>query len=340
MTDQPTCDRCGHPTRDTTAYVCDRCRDRLREDLATVAKVAGEASVTIARLDQVERAGAGQHEPEDTTCVCRLCEEGRQDKAANALAPKPWPVDLGAAQRHDEAVSQLITWVRHIVETRGLDVPVATGHPLAAAAAWLGGQLDWLRHRPEATEAFDVLTGACWTIVNVVDRPADRGSLGACGVDVCTEELRQVAGATVVRCGGCGVEHDVAERCARLLRLAEDYWDIAAALAHLLTEYGVPCTAEMIRGYAHRGRLAPHPESSPTRPRYRLGSVRELVDEQHRLVRERRLRAAVQAAERADRRARRDARAREKVISNGTVGASSACPDSDGAGLSSSRAEA
>src|SRR5690606_30597486 len=57
----------------------------------------------------------------------------------------------------------------------------------------------------------------------------------------------------------------------------DDEWLIAEQAAHALTALGVKITASSIRGYAHRGRLAPHRDSLPGRPRYRVGSIRELA---------------------------------------------------------------
>jgi hypothetical protein len=280
MTEQPRCERCARPIHDQ-AYVDDRCGTDLRRALETVARVAGEAATTVARLDVIGEGGR------------------RTDTDA------PLPVNLAAAEQHDAAVNTVVTWARHVAEERGAPRwNYGSGHPLALVAMWLCGQLDWLRHRPEASEAFGDLLEACWVIERVVDRPAERWAAGLCGVDGCEEVLRPVSGAKSIRCR-CGAEHDLAERKTYLLGLIEDEWVTAAKAAHLLTSLGVVCTAAMVRGYAFRGRLAPYPESDPAQ--YRLGSVRDLVTEQHAEERERVLRAAVRTAELAERRRKKEA---------------------------------
>jgi predicted RNA-binding Zn-ribbon protein involved in translation (DUF1610 family) len=299
MTEAPTCDRCGRRIVDT-AYVCPDCARELRRDLETVAKVAGEVVTTIARLDHIgERDGEGSPAGDP---------EARAD---NALFPMALPVNLDAGEQHDAAVNALTTWARHVHETSGRALPVVARrdeHPLAVLAAWLVDQLDWLRHRPEAADAFGQLSEAARTLVRIVDRPPSRWYAGPCGHGDCTETLRPVAGATTAICPACGAEHDLDRRRAWLLEQAEELWAPATRLAHLLTQLGVTCTPEMIRGYAHRGRLAPHPDVDPRGyPRYRLGSARELVDGQRREERERTLRAAVRAADLAERRSHRPA---------------------------------
>lgn len=294
MTDKPTCDVCGKPIPDT-AYVCTRCAEVLKDALELVAKLAGEAMTTIAKQDRI--GDGGTSEPDSDPW----------DKHPNALYPTPLPYDPDAARAHDAAVSTVVTWARHVSEERGIALPLVgtDEHPTAAVATWLTGHLDWLRHRQEAAESFRELLQACRVLERVVDRPAARWWAGRCDVDDCTEDLYPVAGASSHTCR-CGVEHDLGERKDWFLKRAEDHWDNAARLAGLLTSLGVVVTAESIRGYAHRGRLAPHPDLDPKGwPRYRLGSVRELVLAQHAEQRERTLRAAVKAAELADKRARK-----------------------------------
>lgn len=277
MTEQPTCPRprCDRPIHDH-AYICTRCGGSLAHELGIVARLAGEAATTIAGLDRI---GAGSR---------------RTD-------PNPGlPVDLNAAADHDAAISTLLTWARHVHESSGRPLPDAHPgqHPTALLATWLAQQTDWLRHRPEADEAFDELFYACTLLQRVVDRPADRWYAGQC--DQCQTGLYPPTNAKTIRCGECGWECDVDERKAAMLDRIEDAWAIPEQIAHTLTALGVKCTSSMVRGYARRGRLAPHPELSGGRRRYRIGSVRELVDEQREQERLAALRRAVRDAEQAE----------------------------------------
>lgn len=281
MTEQPTCPRprCDRPIHDQ-GYICVRCGGSLAHELRILARLAGEGRITIAGLDRI-RAGARRTDPNPAL-----------------------PVDLAAAADHDAAVSTLLTWARHIQETSGRPLPdvPADQHPTAVLAEWLTHQVDWLRHRPEADEAFDELFYACSLLQRVVDRPADRWYAGQC--DLCRTGLYPPTQAKTIRCGECGWECDVDERKAALLERVEDAWAIPEQIAHTLTALGVKCTSSMVRGYARRGRLAPHPELSGGRRRYRIGSVRELVDEQREQERLARLRRAVRDAEEAEARRR------------------------------------
>lgn len=277
MSDQPKCPICGQPIHDM-AYVDGRCESKLSEALGDVAIAAGTVTVTVAKLDHIGEGGR------------------RTDPEA------PLPVNLDAAERHDAAVNTLLTWGRHIEESRGV-LANGSGHPLAVLALWLTTQLQWLRHRPEAEEAFRDLTEASRTLVAVVDRPAARGYCGMC---TCGEPLRPTANARSVRCH-CGLEWDVDACKAQLLDDLDDVWATADQCSFAMGALGVPVSAKTIRTWAQpdRARLAPHPESLPGRPRYRVGSVRELVAQMHAEARERTLRAAVKAAGLAERKRRK-----------------------------------
>lgn len=287
MTDAPSCDRCGDRIHDT-AYVCGRCADWLRVDLELVAKVAGEAWATVARLDRIERHGRGLRVEEDDSCDCPQCTS--EDEPEGALYPTPWPVSLEAGERHDGAVNELTTWVRHVSETRGISGPlyatlsasgVQTAHPLAACATWLTGQLDWLRHRPEAAEAYDALVGACRIIVGVVDRSPDKVLVGQCPCQVVREDgepaecLYAVRGAGRVTCRSCGTSHDVDSAREQLRRRLDQGLYTAAEIAMLATYLGVAqrrdTTRKLINQWASRGLLVVHDYQGE--PAYRFGEV-------------------------------------------------------------------
>lgn len=314
MTEAPTCPRpgCGRPIHDM-AYVDGRCGDQLRRDLELVARLAGEAATTVARMDRIGHGGQ------------------RTDTEV------PLPVNLGAAADHDDAVNTLTTWARHVHEESGRPLPTVrsapcrhatcarirsggvrgplcpealTEHPVAVAALWLAQQIEWLRHRPEADQAFDEIADACSVVVRVVDRPAERWYAGDCA---CGGELWPAAGKTTARCPECGTVHELSQRKAEMLDQLDDMWLTAAQAAHALTSMDVPTNANTIRVWAARGRLAPHPEGEVGHPRYLVGSVRELVAEHVREETLRRLERAVKEAERAER--ARSKAARDERIS-------------------------
>lgn len=306
MTEQPTCDRCGRPVVDQS-YVCDDDATRLADQLRLVSNLAGEAAVTVAKLDQISEGGYST----DTEV--------------------PLPVNLGAGNDHDAAVNTLTTWARHVHEASGrplptvrrdpcahascharafrrIEGPLCAGqppeHPMAVVALWLVTQLDWIRHRQEAEQAFDEIDDACRVLVHVVDRPPERWYAGRC--DECETDLYPVAGAKVIRCSECGQQVDLAERKTRLLDQAEDVLAGAAWCAATVTRLGLAVTAAAVRGYAHRHRLGSHGNDAMGRPLYRLGDVRALVLDQAAQDRVRELRIAIKAAEIAERKRKRE----------------------------------
>lgn len=253
MTNLPPCPRCDRPIHDQ-AYLCGGCGDRLSRDLADVAKIAGEAWTTIAR-----QAANGAH-------------HGRS-------AEKPLPFSWEAADATDSGANTLTTWARHIAEERGTVLTVPAGqHPLARVAGWLGAreQLDWLRHRPEADEAFDELTDACQLLVRTVDRPPVRWYAGPC--DGCTLDLYAMPGANTARCRECGTAHDAQARKAWLLDQADALLATATLVARALTALGHRVTPEAVRKWAERGRIVAHGIDHRGHPTYRVGEVRALAE--------------------------------------------------------------
>jgi hypothetical protein len=318
VTDQPTCPRprCGRPIHDQ-GYVCRTCTDAIGDLLTVVALAAGEEVATIARLDHIARTGGQQDPPLEPWST-----------AEGALYPTPLPINLDADERFAAADLALYTAALAIEDERGIVMPI-TGpcrhhtcrlatdrtsrhlgpacpdharHPLGYVAAFLGQQLEWLRHRPNADTELGAIADACLQLIAVVDRPADRWYAGTC--TQCGEDLWPAAGVSTVRCD-CGAEYDADERRTAMLERLEEMWLGPEQAAHAMTALGLPVVASTIRTWAERHRLAPHPDSLPGRPRYRVGSVRELVRQMHAEQRHRTLKAAVRTAELAARRAAR-----------------------------------
>lgn len=316
--------------------MCEGCTQPARRALLAVAKVAGEATTTIARLDVLGDTAGGSVEPE--------IEVG--PKAAYALTSTALPVDFDARDRHRQAVGDLMLWARTVRWWTGDPLPVArlnrvacghvtckaaravnhrlpgpacpspapVEHPLALIARWLVDQLGEVRMRNEAPRALSGIEAACRATLAVVDRQPARWSLGRCGaaldpiVLICAEDLRPVAGATTVWCE-CGAEWDVEERKALLLDRLDDTWLAATKAAHMLRWLGEVANASTIRGWARKGWLMAHPNSLPGQPAYRLGSIRELM----RIERERKAAYAVRETQLAEVRRQREQPSREMM---------------------------
>lgn len=255
---QPTCERCARPMADT-AYVCPACAAGLRRALGEVASVAGEHAAAIYRQARLGDGGPGGGEQ--------------------------LPYSPEAAEQTWVAVNTLTTWARHIAEERGLALRPAPGtHPMAWLVGWIVGQLDWLRHRPEAAEAWDELHDACRVAVAAVDRPAARWYAGRCwtvGEDgrKCEQDLYVRTGAETVRCTTCRSEHDLVARKNWLIHHAWETLATADEIARVLAACGYEVTPSMVRGYAYRNRLTARGADGRGRATYRLGDVAELLDE-------------------------------------------------------------
>lgn len=310
MTD-PECARCGRPLADG-AYVCQRpCTLGLHRSLVFLASMADSAVDTIARQTRHGDPGRG----------------GRS---------QPLPVDLGASDRALEVERTVVDRARWIAEQRGLDAHTLPERPgqgpfcpycehmsctairavrvwprnlapaLGRAAGWLTGQLDWLRHRPEAADVYRELHTAVSRLRWLVEGPVPRWYAGQCWELVdgqrCTTDLYANPGADTVRCPECGYRHDTAYRREWLLDEARDTLAHAELAARAITALGRRVTSSAIRGYAHRDRLINHGHDAAGRPLYRVGDILDLLDEAERLETQR-------ALARATKQARKDAAA-------------------------------
>lgn len=275
MSDLPTCPLCGRPIIDM-AYMCDRCAGKTAVELERAALVAGEAATTITKQ---ARLGSGGR---------------RTDTEA------PLPVNLAAAADHDAAVNTLTTWARHIHESSGRVIPAARTatcrhvscarrregrvdgplceiaepeHPTAVLGRWLAGQLDWLRHRPEAEKALDEIGDACRILVRVVDRPAERIVVGQCA---CTEYLYAVRGREHVTCAACGTTYRVEETRNMLRNYLDQRLFTAAEIATLATYLGLKrpreATRKLINKWCERGVVVSHTALDGD-PAFRFGEV-------------------------------------------------------------------
>lgn len=235
------CDLCDRPAG--TAYVCSICSTRVVRQLRQLADIAPELQTTIARQGRSGGGSGGDRHP--------------------------LPVDLGAAETAWAVTNTVTTWARHVAETRG--EPLLT-YDLAGAAAWLAGQMEWLRCQPEASEALDELADACALAVRVVDRRADRWYAGPCVL--CAEDLYALPGAATIRCPRCQAKHDAQERREQLLVAAQDRLVHAELIGRALIALGwETMTAARVRGLVRRGRVVERGQDSARRTLYRLGDV-------------------------------------------------------------------
>lgn len=246
------CVRCARPVADT-GYCCHGCATGLSVALLKGGLLISELDTTIARLGVTSDSG-------------------------QSSAETPMPFDWDAADAAWAIRNTLTTWARHIHEASGRPLPPDRGVLLCA---WLAEQVDWLRVRPEAEQAFDELHGAMRLLRNTIDTHAERWYAGICGAPLqdgyCERDLYAGSGAGWVTCTACGASFDAQDRKTVLLNSVRDHLTYAETIARALSAWGWKITSSQIRGYAHRHRLLPHGSDEASRPLYRVGDVIELL---------------------------------------------------------------
>jgi hypothetical protein len=265
-----------------TAYACAACAGKARRHLGDIADLAGPAR-DVAHGQRLRGPGVvGGHSGEAQL-----------------------PINPSARRRFDAASGEVTTWARHVSETRGTPVtarPPANGplcaagdrrldcwhrsctairettDPLAVAAWWLLGHVDWLRHRQEAPEAFAAIERAAKALARLADRPPDLVVVGACECEVV---LYARAGAAIVRCQDCGRRWDVAES-RRILQARLDSMLMTAAEIATMAVVGDPDANRMrvrklINQWATRHRITPRGVNADGDQLYRFGEVTALL---------------------------------------------------------------
>lgn len=248
---------CGKPMPDT-AVVCKDSGSDLRELLHKTAKIADEPEVTIARLDRITRNFPAQPDP--------LPWESHGE----SLESFPLPINLHASEAHGRAVGALLVWAARVAEERGDVVPAGD----AGLMRWLARQVDWLRYRPEAPDAFVEISVACETIERIVDRHPGDVLIGRCP---CCTWVYAPRGALEATCPGCGTTHRTDALRANVRAVLEDRLMTAAevATAAVLLDIGAKDRRgvyKLVDQWVRRGKLAPHSDIAGA-PAFRFGDV-------------------------------------------------------------------
>jgi DNA-directed RNA polymerase subunit RPC12/RpoP len=172
-----------------------------------------------------------------------------------------------------------------IARVRGLFKPL---NSMPALAAWLGSQVEWMRHQPAGGDLIGDLTAALRQAIRAIDNMPAPEQVGVCDAPVidghgyevaCGEPLYVRRGDAEVQCPACGTNHLADDTWNKTLAAAEDLLltrsEIARALAGQVTVKQLEHWADPKRG----GRLVAKgwTATRPARPRYRLGDVRDLI---------------------------------------------------------------
>lgn len=185
-----TCTVCERPTGDQ-AYACSSCSGRLARALGDVAALTEALDDAISRQTRTS-SGIG---------------------VASRSADRPLPWDQHASLAASTLRGTLSTWARLVAEERGRDLPADT---MPAMAAYLLGQLEWIRHHRAAAEAVEQIRDAVDGAVRAVDLTPNSSTflVGPCPEDdeqgvPCPGQVRayiprQLDREARMACGACG----------------------------------------------------------------------------------------------------------------------------------------
>jgi hypothetical protein len=275
-------DGCGRPVTD--AYVCSDCSARLEKALGNVRWLLHELDLVITR------------------------QTAKAEHVGGASREQPLAFSAEASDLRWALVNTVTTWARVVATERPVDLPTKPPrhrgevlgpycedceHETCArmryrppvdpglVAAWMTGQVEWLRHHRAGNEAVEEITSVIRRALRAIDVAPARLYAGPCSIDTpsepCGQDLYADPMSAVVTCPACGKRYDVTERKAWLMEAARDHLataNEASALCYKLL--GDLVTTAMIRGYVHRGKLAPHGkrmEGSRDVALYRIGDV-------------------------------------------------------------------
>lgn len=262
--------RCGRPTRDD-AYLCDECREGLRQALGDMAWADSELETTMTRQKAAAMGGGTK----------------------GAETPLPWHERASEARRHLHAL--LVSWVRFCGEESVRGVPAHEPRDnVRSLAAWLLHCVDGLALHDIGPEAHDEITDALASARAIVFwKKQARTYLGACGLPITDGE----GNVLLDRCGGevyaepedingacddCGQEVGIQSRKRELETLLDDRLCTAAELARMAVFLGLDVPRDSVRKkvlYWHRHNriVQRRTEAGTNAPMFRYGEVRPLL---------------------------------------------------------------
>jgi hypothetical protein len=278
------CVRCGRPTPD--GYACSPCSG-----------IAGKQLASIAELTSAARDVAHGQSRRGPT-IAGTNEHGIE-------------LNLSAQERLDQIENELWTSAREVAEERYGTVWAPAVDPLAEAARWLAGQVEWKRHREDVDEFMALVDASARLLYGIIDGAPPRVYLGPCAgyietdptaacpvnctchngphyecsepggcgsagcgrgeVRECTGDVYGRQGHDTARCRSCGAEVDVADRKAWL---DETVRETLFRAVYIADAYSI--NVNTIRSWYARGRLASHGEEDG-KPTFRVGEVLDLA---------------------------------------------------------------
>jgi hypothetical protein len=147
-------------------------------------------------------------------CTCDDYEPVTQQDALRRQFLAAGRVNARASERQDVVRNSLSTWIRHLCETHGADVPDVSS--AGTMALMLAHHVHAIAGDETAGECFADIESQKIAIEKVVNRPVPWRFLGACPTwdettrTVCGNELRAREDAIEVTCKACRQTHNVA----------------------------------------------------------------------------------------------------------------------------------
>lgn len=267
------CARCGAPTPGVT--LCATCILALRIELQDVAGI----------IPDCHRGTLPSLPAELDTTFAREDQLTEPYPHARHGGPLPLVFKTHAAEALWVLHSVLAAWAPDLGHIGPESSTVRLAH-------WFLAHLDAVQRCTRGAELVDEITSAVHQARRAIDRPDDRRIfLGPCGArqhpltgqqtPMCVTEVYGLPWRDTAVCEGCGTEYRVMQRQEWLRERAQRYLGTAPEVAGFLRVTGVACTAEMIRGYAHRGRLAPAGRNPRGHPLYLISDVLAVIRDRY-----------------------------------------------------------
>ena len=191
--------------------------------------------------------------------------------------------NLKALRLCGDATTIISTWVRHLCETRSLDVPAGTD---AVLCAWLARNVNAIAADEAAQECYSEIHDLIERIEHVINAPVPPRLCGPCPyVDemgiVCGTRLTAPARETTVRCPQCDTVHDIATLTEKLLADAEYFPLSVRELSVALSAIGRPVPIKTIYRWTYEERLTvvSHRDGKPL---FNLADARRLSERKSR----------------------------------------------------------
>lgn len=261
------------------AYLCRRCTGTLEQAIAELPADLRDLELVAARQARGP-LGLGSpgrfHERTDPDGEW----EPSGPHTPEALGEAAWEFAPGAADQIWAMGNTLSTWVRHLVETRGLTALP----PKVALTSWLLSNLDAVRQDEAAAEIYDELTGLHaenerW----IIGRAGAEEFAGRCDAAQVTFEqdadgqlvpVAAICGAALygnslepkVTCQACGMNYSMTERREERDKQINDQLARAHQIANALTTAERPLPPALLRKWIQRDAQAEATDPTPEGP--------------------------------------------------------------------------